>query len=590
MLRLGAVSAAVVGLADPRFDSDPVLERGEGPVVLVVDNDWSATGKAELIKSRIETVLETAARQGRPVALIGTAPETTEGVKVQNYMSADDALKALPAFKTYPWNADRKGTEDALQDFKGSGASVVWFSNGITDTRTPDFIRSLEGVGSVSVFESAPEGAAKLLSLAPEDNENNLALAAHRLHAGPSETVSLLALNGAGEILAQKDATFEEGSLTAKASFEIPLALRRQIVKMSIAGQDHAGAQVLLDESGRRRSVGLLGAPGEAGLFDDAYYIKPAIRHYTDVVTGSASEILKQPVSALIMTDGAVLSEEDETQIQDWVKNGGLLLRFAGPRLAAQPDTALTPLPLRRGAEAMQGAFSGAGSSALAPFEEDSPLANLAVPENLRIKTRVMPESSALLEGTEAWASFEDGTPFITAKRDGKGMQILVHTAANMDWSNLPLSGDFFLGTIRAAIAQSKNAQAQGEIQNPLPALNVLSAKGRLSVPDRGNIRLTREALAGAAVTAASPPGFYGEGADSKLAHNIYRAFEEYKALDLPALKSEGTKSFTLSEGENSRLLMGLLLALGLGLLTADGIARLKQNNALPKLREPSHG
>lgn len=595
LLRIGLLSAPFIAAAQPQFGPDPVLQGGQGPVVVVVDNDWSASAKTDLIKSRIEAVLHTAARQGRPVTIIETAPDTSEGVKAQTYPSADKALEALPALKIHPWNPDRKGAEDALKPFKGRDASVVWFSNGIEDSRTPDFIRSLEGVGALSVFENTQEDAAKLLSLAPDDGENALALIARRLHAGPAETVSLLALNGAGEVLAQKDATFEEGALSAKAVFEIPLALRRQIVKMSIVGQDHAGAQVLLDESGRRRSVGLLGAPGEAGLFDDAYYIKPAIRHYTDIVSGSASEILKQPVSALIMTDGAVLSEDDETKIQEWVKNGGLLLRFAGPRLAARPGDALTPLTLRPGADSVQGAFSGAGSSALAPFEEGSPLAELKVPEGLRIKNRVVPDSSALPDSTQIWASFEDGVPFITARRDGKGMQILVHTAANMDWSNLPLSGDFFLGTIRAAIAQSKNAQAQGDIQKPLAALSVLNTQGRLSSPERGNIRLSREALAGATITATSPPGFYGEGADSKLAHNIYRAFEDYKALNLPALKGTDTKSFALAADDNSRLLMGLLLLLGLGLLTADGIARLKQNNALPKLggpklREPSHG
>ena len=36
-----------------------------------------------------------------------------------------------------------------------------------------------------------------------------------------------------------------------------------------------------------------------------------------------------------------------------------------------------------------------------------------------------------------------DGTPLITGARRGEGWVVLVHTAANPDWSNLPLSGLF---------------------------------------------------------------------------------------------------------------------------------------------------
>ncbi len=41
------------------------------------------------------------------------------------------------------------------------------------------------------------------------------------------------------------------------------------------------------------------------------------------------------------------------------------------------------------------------------------------------------------------WANLEDGTPLVTARREGKGTIVLFHVTANADWSNLPLTGLF---------------------------------------------------------------------------------------------------------------------------------------------------
>ena len=41
------------------------------------------------------------------------------------------------------------------------------------------------------------------------------------------------------------------------------------------------------------------------------------------------------------------------------------------------------------------------------------------------------------------WATLADGTPLVTAAKQGQGFIVLFHVTANSDWSNLPLSGLF---------------------------------------------------------------------------------------------------------------------------------------------------
>ena len=46
---------------------------------------------------------------------------------------------------------------------------------------------------------------------------------------------------------------------------------------------------------------------------------------------------------------------------------------------------------------------------------------------------------------------FADGTPLVTASRQGEGWIVLFHVTANSDWSNLPLSG-LFVEMLRRAV------------------------------------------------------------------------------------------------------------------------------------------
>ena len=154
-----------------------------------------------------------------------------------------------------------------------------------------------------------------------------------------------------------------------------------------------------------------------------------------------------------------------------WVDDGGVLVRFAGPRLAGSEDD-LVPVKLRRGGRTLGGSLSWDKPQPLAGFSRDSPFANLAVPDDVTVTRQVLAEpDSGLTERT--WATLVDGTPLVTATRRGKGVLVLFHVTADTRWSNLPLSG-VFVDMLRRIVDLAGSTAAT--------EVGVAGARGRLEV------------------------------------------------------------------------------------------------------------
>jgi len=77
LLRLLAAALLIVALADPLLGNSPKLA-ANGPLVLVVDNGWTAARDWEARQELIADLLHSA--QGRPVAIIPTCRHDTDGI------------------------------------------------------------------------------------------------------------------------------------------------------------------------------------------------------------------------------------------------------------------------------------------------------------------------------------------------------------------------------------------------------------------------------------------------------------------------------------------------------------------------------
>ncbi|MFD0937949.1 LytTR family transcriptional regulator, partial [Methylobacterium trifolii] len=176
-------------------------------------------------------------------------------------------------------------------------------------------------------------------------------LTTHVLRAAPNgrETSLVRALDQKGLPLAEHDSTFAAGATQAEIGFDMPVELRNTISRLEIAGERSAGAVILMDERGKRRRVGLVfgGTSDQAQpLLAPTYYLSRALAPFADVqeargakgTAESIGQLLDNQVTVLVLADVGAMDEKTAARVQTIVEGGGLLLRFAGPRLAAGND------------------------------------------------------------------------------------------------------------------------------------------------------------------------------------------------------------------------------------------------------------
>ena len=181
--------------------------------------------------------------------------------------------------------------------------------------------------------------------------------------------------------LARQVARFAAGERRASVLLELPTELSGRLARIDVEGREIAGAVLLVDERWQRRPVGLLGlqATGEQPLLGASYYLERALQPFAEVRHGDAASLLARPLAVLVLADIGTPDAATSESIRRWVEQGGVLLRFAGPRLAREGsgEDPLLPVAIRSGDRIIGGALSWTGAGKLAPFEPSSPFHGL---------------------------------------------------------------------------------------------------------------------------------------------------------------------------------------------------------------------
>ncbi|MGH6945757.1 MAG: DUF4159 domain-containing protein [Kiloniellales bacterium] len=521
LLRLAVAGLVILGLAQPLLNPIERLS-GDGPLVIAVDDGWASARNWPVHRQALNGLLEQAERNDRNVVLLTTAPGQRAPAPLAA-LPAGEARELAATIQPKPWPVARAAAAARL-DTLPSGGSVetVWLSDGLDQGDAADFAEALSRLGPLTVFaEEAP--LLSHLLLLPESEGSLLTARARRAAAGAEEAATVTAIGEDGALLARVPLLFAEGASETTAELELPAELRNRIARLSIEGERSAGAVVLLDERWRRRPVGLVtqGVEEKAQpLLSELYYLRRALEPLSELREGSVEELLARELAVLILPDRGALAESEVARIRDWVEGGGLLLRFAGPRLAEAGEVGqqLLPVRLRAGGRVLGGALTWDTPVTLARFEASSPFAGLVPPREVLINRQVLAEP-ALDLGEKTWARLSDGTPLMTASKLGEGRLVLLHTTANTDWSNLPLSG-LFVQMLQRLVAVSQGLSGAASEFAALPPIETLNGFGQLGEPPTGALALESEAAANGVVGPRNPPGYYGDPA-TKRAHNI---------------------------------------------------------------------
>ena len=576
LLRLLIAALVILALARPILNPTAPWG-GEGPLVLVVDDGWSAALDWDARQEAANALVDQAERRERAVLLLTTAPARSgraQEPQVAALQDAEAVRRQLRTLSPKPWAVDRQRVVEALQDTRLPGpAQVYWLADGLDAPGTTAMLQRLRRLGAVTMLRGAADEAPKLL-LPPESEGAEMIVRAARVPADFGETVTLRAVDAEGYAVASTDLTFEPGSAEARQPLDLPLELRNRIDRLRLEREQGAGAVVLLDERWRRRPVGLVTVSAGAGsqpLLDELYYLERALDPFTEIYRGSLEQLLERRPAVMILADSRPGSPSEAASLREWVEDGGLLLHFAGPRLLDTPDSSLLPVELRDGSRTLGGALAWDRPAGLGAFPEEGPLSGLAVPDDVVVRRQVLAEP-ALDLAEKTWARLEDGTPLITAERWEAGWSVLVHTTANAEWSNLALSG-LFVELLQRVVALSEGVETDGE--EALPPLRLLDGFGRLVRPSPGvqSLPADSEVVPGP----AHPPGLYG----SALSRRALNLAEAVPALE-PLPEVIGDVAMAPYRAEREQSLMPWLLTAALLLALLDQFLGLALRGLLP--------
>ena len=444
------------------------------------------------------------------------------------------------------------------------------------------------------VADTAPKS--EPLALAAKLTEGGKLNAIIKRTHGNARTGTVTAYSTRGENLGAASFDLSSGQTQTSVPFEIPLELRNQVSRIAIDSLRSAGAVNLLDARSRWRRVALFsseGAESAQPLLAPLYYLKKALKPYAQLIEPTGANLLdgidnavNQNAGVIVMADIGTLSDATAQTVDEWVGKGGILIRFAGPRMEKATDD-LVPVRLRIGGRTLGGALSWSTPQPLAQFEETSPFAGLEVTPEITVLRQVLADPAALTPQTEIWARLQDGTPLVTATQRGDGQLVLFHVTANSDWSNLPISG-LFVDMLKRVLARGSgggapttdtksqaastakpNQDTTQETQDgALLPIQTLDGLANLQAPPPNAQAIPAGKFDTTKPSAEHPPGYYGAGANPK-ALNI--ATEDTNLKPLPPLPS-GTIVSGYASSESTPM-KPWLLAAALALVFLDVLA-----------------
>jgi len=578
LLRLAAAGALIVALSEPQIGRTLDIA-GNGPILLFIDNGWTAAPEWDARKGLAEEAVRLAAHQRRGVAIVTTADRPDTGV-----MNAGRAARAARALAPRPWLADRSEALAALSKAKFSARpEILWLADGIDDGQARQAVQILSRIGHLRIYADKPgQGPLAVISVVntADGFEANLLRPGTRGARGGM----LTALREQGQTLGTAAFRFDDGKNRTVARLALPLEMRNEAAALAIVGGNSAGAVHLFDRSAPRRAIGLVSGSNTSSdepLLSGLYYLERALSPYADLGKGTISDLLSRGVSVLVLSDIGRIAGADHDRVKQFVENGGLLVRFAGEHMASGTDD-LVPVALRSGGRYLGSALAWAAPQHLAPFPDDSPFGGLAIPTDVSVSRQILAEPSIELS-SHSWARLTDGTPMVTAARRGRGWIVLFHVTAGPGWSTLPLSG-LYVDMLRRLLSLSAGTSPSEMAGNAsLPPADALDGFGRLTKPGADAQPVRASQIAGTEPSRLHPPGLYGaSGAERAL-----NAARENTVL-LPFAGLSARTAFYASRA--SIELQSPLLLLAALMLLADFAISLMLRGYVPSVRSFTRG
>lgn len=574
LLRMVLAALLIIAASGPTLNPRAPLP-GDGPIVMLIDNGWAAATNWNDRTTKIDALLNRSGIGDRDVVLVETAaPANGDPIQIQGPYTANEARKRIAGLAPQPWRDDLATAVTALDDWLresnqgGFAPTIYWLTDGlerVSDDEAAALTR-LANLGDVTMLRGSTASLPVVVRLPDEadrrvDLRTAPSVVLERAMDDADQPVRLQIIGSNERLLGDQTVMLEAGARDQRVPLEVPDELSNDIRQIRLIGADHAASRVILDDRFVQRPVGLLAGGNDNDsqpLLDQLHYLRQAFAPFADVRGGDLDALIAQSLAVIVMADIGTLPPATIERLDQWVQNGGLLIRFAGPQLATGGDS-LLPVRLRQGDRSLGGALSWTEPVPLADFPDTSPFAGLVVPEDVTIERQLLAEPTLDLP-ERSWARLIDGTPLVTGEQRGQGYLVLFHTTASPSWSNLALSGLFpqmleRLMPLSLGVAATETPGTDGPMN--LSPLSVLDGFGDLIEPGPMVEPLPLLAVATTAIGPAHPPGLYGDAGTRRALNLSAQLPELLPLLEAPA----GIRTAPLAASPQTSLLPWLLVA-----------------------------
>jgi hypothetical protein len=576
LLRAFAAALMILGFARPSLAPQAAASAGaSGPILIVVDDGWPSAPSWANIRAVADDAIAEAERAKQQIFILTTAPQRAPR-EAGEALSPVDARGLMARLTPRPWRADRSDALARLPKKPERFSKIVWLTDGLEDSGAVDLGRALLARGPVTA--RLPPRLSRAVMSASVTGEG--IDAEIRRPPGGASDGALAAETLEGRSLAAGQFRFPPGGDMVTARVTLPPEIAARAARVRIVGEASAGATRLLAAGSGRPLVGLVDAGGQnQPLLSDNYYVERAIAPFASARRGEIKTLVDSGAQAIVLPDASRISPPDAAALDKWLRDGGLLVRFAGPRLANAADS-LTPVRLRPGARTLGGAMAWEKPQSFAPFTSDSPFSGLQPSPDVVVSRQVLVEPASEREA-RVWARLSDGAPAVTAAARGKGLIVLFHITAGPAWSNLPLSGlyvDMLRRTLQFA-GRVQNAVTEKSSTGPWSPKLLMDGYGALAPPGVDAKAIPPDIFPDAIAKPETPPGFYERPGSPGAALDAASPKESLA----PIVLAQGIVRAGL-EGASTKQLGGPFLGFAALLIALDLILALALAGRLPRL------
>ncbi|KLN62259.1 hypothetical protein WH96_01680 [Kiloniella spongiae] len=537
-LRVMILLILILALAEPIYAPVKRTDTTYNTLVLL-DNDWASAGSWTKQLATLRSVLEQNKGNRNQIAFLTTAKGTTGHYDFSGFKTSQNLLIDIEQLPTpQSWQSDPQGALKSIEKELNHyhPLKVLWLSNGLLSIPVTNNSSDLFDTFATSEIYLPSSDQLPLWITGVKPESSGLKVSISRGHDSAENEERVAALSGKNEVLATGQINFGQGQLNASTTLSMPNELYNKAQKVIVVGKNTAATTFLLDQSNYRFPVGILTAAGQEdnkSLLGEHYYLQRALSLFTDVRYGSVKELLSRELSAIVVTDKESIPPADRETLNEWINQGGLLLRFSGPNLAEIRDSFIS-VPLRSGYRNLEGNLTWEQPLTLEAFEKDSPFFGLPQNPEITVSGQLLAQPTPELDN-HTWARLQDGTPLVTAADQGDGMIVLIHTSSNTRWSNLALSGSFV--DILRRILQFGQGVGGNTSDGKLPVHDILDAYGNLIPMEDAAITLDASMDKKGTqqnIDHKTPPGYYGKDKRQK-AINLAGNLPDIKKNDFQA-------------------------------------------------------